>query len=45
MSQKLKTPRAAALAGILFAVLFSASDGRSLQDVSAYLRGAKRRWA
>jgi hypothetical protein len=45
MSQKLKTPRATALAGILFAVLFSASDGRNLQDVSAYLREAKRRWA
>jgi glutamate/aspartate transport system substrate-binding protein len=38
-SQKLKTPRAAALAGILFAVLFSASDGRNLQDITMVTNG------
>jgi glutamate/aspartate transport system substrate-binding protein len=39
MSQKLKTPRAAALSGILFAVLFSASDGRNLQDITMVTNG------
>jgi ABC-type amino acid transport substrate-binding protein len=39
MSQKLKTPCAAALSGILFAVLFSASDGRNLQDITMVTNG------